>query len=66
MLQIVVSPCSCGMIVYRLVTSIDTRIAFSMTSIFFRKLRKSRLKITRFVAWVQAEAHYLQMMIYVP
>ena len=34
-------PSSCGMFVYRLVTSIDTRIASSTTSVFSRKFIKS-------------------------
>ena len=36
----VVMPSSCGIFVYRLVTSIDTRIVFSVTSVFSRKLMK--------------------------
>ena len=36
-----VIPSSCGMFVYRLVTSIETRIAFSTTLVFSMKLIKS-------------------------
>ena len=40
-LHTVVMPSSCGMFVYRLVTSIDTRMVFSGTSAFSGKLKKS-------------------------
>ena len=36
-----VIPSSCGMFVYRLVTSIETKIAFSTTLVFSMKLIKS-------------------------
>ena len=40
-LHTVVMPSSCGIFVYRLVTSIDTRIVSSVTFVFSMKLIKS-------------------------